>query len=158
MTEKELIQTAVKMLDMAYIPYSHFPVGAALECDDGTVYTGCNIENAAFGPTICAERTAIAKAVSEGHRSFRRIAIAGRCEQLCVPCGTCRQVPQGTQSCSQRPAMAMRRKERWPSLTALAMAVRSAQMVGPKAAFSMLQPVYTVPSSHSNAAPTGKWE
>ena len=64
----------------------------ALECDDGTVYTGCNIENAAFGPTICAERTAIAKAVSEGHRSFRRIAIAGRCEQLCVPCGTCRQV------------------------------------------------------------------
>ena len=88
MTEKELIQTAVKMLDMAYVPYSHFPVGAALECDDGTVYTGCNIENAAFGPTICAERTAIAKAVSEGHRSFRRIAIAGRCEQLCVPCGT----------------------------------------------------------------------
>ena len=83
MTEKELIQTAVKMLDMAYVPYSHFPVGAALECDDGTVYTGCNIENAAFGPTICAERTAIA---------FRRIAIAGRCEQLCVPCGTCRQV------------------------------------------------------------------
>lgn len=80
------------MLDMAYVPYSHFPVGAALECDDGTVYTGCNIENAAFGPTICAERTAIAKAVSEGHRSFRRIAIAGRCEQLCVPCGTCRQV------------------------------------------------------------------
>ena len=92
MTEKELIQTAVKMLDMAYVPYSHFPVGAALECDDGTVYTGCNIENAAFGPTICAERTAIAKAVSEGHRSFRLIAIAGRCEQLCVPCGTCRQV------------------------------------------------------------------
>ena len=82
MTEKELIQTAVKMLDMAYAPYSHFPVGAALECDDGTVYTGCNIENAAFGPTICAERTAIAKAVSEGHRSFRRVAIAGRCEQL----------------------------------------------------------------------------
>ena len=81
MTEKELIQTAVKMLDMAYAPYSHFPVGAALECEDGTVYTGCNIENAAFGPTICAERTAIAKAVSEG-----------RCEQLCVPCGTCRQV------------------------------------------------------------------
>ena len=61
MTEKELIQTAVKMLDMAYIPYSHFPVGAALECEDGTVYTGCNIENAAFGPTICAERTAIAR-------------------------------------------------------------------------------------------------
>lgn len=93
MTEKELIQTAVKMLDMAYGPLLPLPRGErALVCDDGTVYTGCNIENAAFGPTICAERTAIAKAVSEGHRSFRRIAIAGRCEQLCVPCGTCRQV------------------------------------------------------------------
>lgn len=92
MTEKELIQTAVKMLDMAYVPYSHFPVGAALECDDGTVYTGCNIENAAFGATICAERTAVSKAVSEGHRRFRRIVIAGKGDQFCVPCGTCRQV------------------------------------------------------------------
>ena len=92
MTRDELCQAAVAMLDRAYIPYSHFPVGAALECADGTVFTGCNIENAAYGCTICAERTAIAKAVSEGHRSFRRIAIAGRCEQLCVPCGTCRQV------------------------------------------------------------------
>ena len=92
MTEKELIQTAVKMLDMAYVPYSHFPVGAALECDDGTVYTGCNIENAAFGPTICAERTAVAKAVSEGHRDFVRIVVAGRSKDFCVPCGVCRQV------------------------------------------------------------------
>ena len=77
---------------MAYMPYSHFPVGAALECDDGTVYTGCNIENAAYGATICAERTAICKAVSEGHRRFRRIVIAGKSQQFCVPCGTCRQV------------------------------------------------------------------
>ena len=92
MTEKELIQTAVKMLDMAYVPYSHFPVGAALECDDGTVYTGCNIENAAFPCTICAERAAIFKAVSEGHRTFRRIVVAGRSEKFCVPCGSCRQV------------------------------------------------------------------
>ena len=92
MTEQELCRAAVAMLDRSYSPYSHFPVGAALECSDGTVFTGCNIENAAFGPTIGAERTPIAKAVSEGHRSFRRIAIAGRCEQLCVPCGTCRQV------------------------------------------------------------------
>ena len=92
MTEKELIQTAVKMLDMVYVPYSHFPVGAALECDDGTVYTGCNIENAAFGPTICAERTAVAKAVSEGHRDFVRIVVAGRSKDFCVPCGVCRQV------------------------------------------------------------------
>ena len=92
MTEKELIQTAVKMLDMAYVPYSHFPVGAALLCKDGTVFTGCNIENAAYGDTICAERTAIFKAVSEGHRDFVRIAIAGRSDDHCVPCGTCRQV------------------------------------------------------------------
>jgi cytidine deaminase len=80
------------MLDMSYSPYSHFPVGAALECGDGTVYTGCNIENAAYGATMCAERTAIFKAVSEGHRDFVRIAIAGRSEDYCVPCGTCRQV------------------------------------------------------------------
>ncbi len=92
MTEKELCRKAVDMLDMAYIPYSHFPVGAALECSDGTVYTGCNIENAAYGATMCAERTAIFKAVSEGHRDFVRIVIAGRSEDYCVPCGTCRQV------------------------------------------------------------------
>ena len=92
MTEKELCQKAIDMLDRAYIPYSHFPVGAALECADGTVFTGCNIENAAYGATICAERTAIFKAVSEGHRDFVRIAIAGRSDDYCVPCGTCRQV------------------------------------------------------------------
>ena len=94
MTEKELIQAAVEMLDKAYVPYSHFPVGAALECGDGTVYTGCNIENAAFPCTICAERAAIFKAVSEGHRTFRRIVVAGRSEKFCVPCGSCRQVMQ----------------------------------------------------------------
>ena len=92
MTEKELIQAAVEMLDKAYVPYSHFPVGAALECGDGTVYTGCNIENAAFPCTICAERAAIFKAVSEGHRTFRRIVVAGRSEKFCVPGGSCRQV------------------------------------------------------------------
>ena len=95
MTEKELIQAAVEMLDKAYVPYSHFPVGAALECGDGTVYTGCNIENAAFPCTICAERAAIFKAVSEGHRTFRRIVVAGRSEKFCVPCGSCRQVMRG---------------------------------------------------------------
>jgi cytidine deaminase len=75
----------------AYIPYSHFGVGAALECDDGTVYTGCNVENAALGCTICAERTACVKAVSEGHRRFVRIAIYGEGETYCMPCGQCRQ-------------------------------------------------------------------
>ena len=92
MTRNELKAIAISMLDRAYCPYSHFPVGAALECSDGTVFTGCNIENAAYSPTICAERTAVAKAVSEGHRDFVRIVVAGRSKDYCVPCAICRQV------------------------------------------------------------------
>ena len=92
MTERELVERAFSMLERSYVPYSHFPVGAALECADGTVFAGCNIENAAFGPSICAERTAVAKAVSEGHRDFVRIVVAGRSADFCVPCGVCRQV------------------------------------------------------------------
>ena len=77
MTELELVERAFAMLERSYVPYSHFPVGAALECADGTVFTGCNVENAAYGSTICAERTAVVKAVSEGHRDdFVRIARA----------------------------------------------------------------------------------
>lgn len=94
MTEQELCRAAIAMLGRSYSPYSHFPVGAALECSDGTVFTGCNIENAAYGLTICAERTAIFKAISEGHRDFKRIVIAGKSEDYCVPCGSCRQVMQ----------------------------------------------------------------
>ena len=94
MTEQELCRAAIAMLDRSYSPYSHCPVGAALECSDGTVFTGCNIENAAYGLTICAERTAIFKAISEGHRDFKRIVIAGKSEDYCVPCGSCRQVMQ----------------------------------------------------------------
>ncbi len=94
---KELIHLAEKAREMAYCPYSGFAVGAALLCSDGTVYTGCNIENAAFTPTVCAERTAIFKAVSEGHRDFSAIAVAGGSAgapvtQVCPPCGVCRQV------------------------------------------------------------------
>ena len=91
MTRDELCQAAVAMLDRAYIPYSHFPVGAALECADGTVFTGCNIENAAYGCTICAERTAIVKAVSEGATKFTAVAVAGE-DADAWPCGICRQV------------------------------------------------------------------
>jgi cytidine deaminase len=91
-TEQELIEKATAMLERSYSPYSHFPVGAALECEDGAVFTGCNIENASYGLTICAERTAAFKAVSEGHRKFKRIVIAGRCDDYCWPCGACRQV------------------------------------------------------------------
>ena len=92
MTDHELCGLAIGMMDRAYAPYSHFPVGAALLCGDGTVYTGCNIENAAYGDSICAERTAMFKAVSEGHRDFVRLAIAARSDDFCVPCGSCRQV------------------------------------------------------------------
>ena len=92
MTRDELKAAAVSMLERSYCPYSHFPVGAALECEDGTVYTGCNIENAGYSATVCAERTAVFKAVSEGHRRFKRIVVAGRSDSPCVPCGECRQV------------------------------------------------------------------
>ena len=91
MTDKQLLSMAQKASLNAYVPYSHFPVGVALECSDGTVYTGCNIENAAFGSTICAERTACCKAVSEGHHDFVRIAIFADSENWATPCGACRQ-------------------------------------------------------------------
>ena len=92
MTKEELCRAAWAMLDRAYAPYSHFRVGAALECGDGTVFTGCNIENAAYSPSICAERVAVSKAVSEGHRDFARIAIAADTDRFTSPCGVCRQV------------------------------------------------------------------
>ena len=92
MTDRELINKARDAAKNAYAPYSRFSVGAALECDDGTVYTGCNVENAALGCTICAERTAVCKAVSEGRRRFVRIAVYSGGNDYCVPCGTCRQV------------------------------------------------------------------
>ena len=92
-----LCRQALEMRAYSYVPYSHFHVGAALLCEDGTVYGGCNIENAAYTPTNCAERTAFFKAVSEGKRSFLAIAIAGGPEgaeklDYCPPCGVCRQV------------------------------------------------------------------
>ena len=92
MNDRELLSLAREAARNAYVPYSQFPVGAAVECADGNVFTGCNVENAAFGSTICAERTAIVKAVSEGHTEFRRIAIYGEGKNYCMPCGACRQV------------------------------------------------------------------
>lgn len=90
----ELMKQAMEARKNSYSPYSQFKVGAALLCEDGTVYTGCNIENASYSPTNCAERTAFFKAVSEGQRKFKAIAIAGGKEKLepCYPCGVCRQV------------------------------------------------------------------
>lgn len=101
MNYETLIQKAIEMLDFSYVPYSHFHVGAALLTTDGQIYTGCNIENAAYGPSNCAERTAIFKAVSEGKKSFEAIAVVGGPENdngkaeikdFCPPCGVCRQV------------------------------------------------------------------
>ena len=92
MNDRELLRIAKEASLNAYVPYSGFPVGAALECEDGTIYTGCNVENAAYGDTICAERTAVVKAVSEGQRKFVRIAIYGEGKGYCMPCGSCRQV------------------------------------------------------------------
>ena len=93
MTDTKLIQIASSMLERSYCPYSHFPVGAALLCADGTVFTGCNVENAAYGSCICAERTALVKAVSEGHqKDFVKLAVAGKGQDYCWPCGQCRQM------------------------------------------------------------------
>ena len=93
MTDQELVEKAFEMLQHSYVPYSRFPVGAALLCADGTVFTGCNVENAAYGSTICAERTAIVKAVSEGHRDdWVRLAVVGNSRDYCWPCGACRQM------------------------------------------------------------------
>jgi cytidine deaminase len=92
MTEAELIAAAKTARELAYVPYSRFPVGAALVTTDGQLFTGCNIENASFGLTNCAERTAIFKMVSEGHHSFSHIAIVGDTDGPVSPCGACRQV------------------------------------------------------------------
>ena len=94
---EEMIDLAIRQLDYSYAPYSHFHVGAALLAKNGNVYGGCNIENAAYTPTNCAERTAFFKAVSEGERSFTAIAVVGGPEgasefDWCAPCGVCRQV------------------------------------------------------------------
>ncbi len=98
--EKEIIETLIEkafgMLDYSYVPYSHYTVGAALLSLDGKIYTGCNVENIAFGPSNCAERTAFFKAVSEGQKKFSAIAVVGgpkkKVNDFCSPCGICRQV------------------------------------------------------------------
>ena len=92
---EKLMQQAKQAMKTAYAPYSGYQVGAALRCADGTVYTGCNIENAAYSVTVCAERVALYKAVSDGKRDFTALAVCGGkggvIESLCTPCGVCRQ-------------------------------------------------------------------
>ena len=92
MTDRNLIEMANNAMANSYSPYSRFKVGAAVECADGPVFTGCNVENAAFRATICAEAAAVAAAVSAGHRSFKRIAVISEGAAYCFPCGECRQI------------------------------------------------------------------
>lgn len=89
---KKLVQKAISAMKNAYTPYSHFPVGACVLSSDGCEYTGCNIENASFGLTICAERVALFKAYSEGKREIVALAIAADVDEPISPCGACRQV------------------------------------------------------------------
>jgi cytidine deaminase len=88
----QLIEAARLARERAVATYSSFKVGAALETDDGTIITGCNIENATYGLTVCAERVAVWKALSEGHRAFRRIAVVADTREPTPPCGPCRQI------------------------------------------------------------------
>ena len=96
MTPEKLCELAREAMTHAYVPYSGYQVGAALLCADGTVYQGCNIENASYSPTVCAERTAFFKAVYDGHRDFAAIAVCGGKDGVITgafpPCGVCRQV------------------------------------------------------------------
>ncbi|AEB06633.1 cytidine deaminase [Coriobacterium glomerans PW2] len=97
MDDTALVRAAIEARSQAYVPYSRFSVGAALKCADGAVYCGCNIENAAYSPSCCAERTAIFRAIFDGRREFSAIAVVGGpadepISRLCAPCGVCRQV------------------------------------------------------------------
>lgn len=118
--EKALVKAALCAMKNAYAPYSHHTVGAALLLDSGKIYTGCNIENAAFSPTVCAERTALFKAVSEGERHFKMLAVCGgknrRLSGVCPPCGVCRQALR--EFCSpEMPVLLISAKDRFERTT-----------------------------------------
>jgi cytidine deaminase len=92
MTAERLVELALQARENAYAPYSNFKVGAALEASSGKVFTGCNVENSTYGLTVCAERVALWKAISEGEREFARIAVVAQGKRLVYPCGACRQL------------------------------------------------------------------
>ena len=91
-SEKELINSATAVRENAYAPFSEFKVGSAIETDDGEIISGCNVESASYGLTVCAERVAIWKAISQGKRKIKRIAVVADTEDLTPPCGVCRQI------------------------------------------------------------------
>ena len=92
MQNTKLVEIAKKMMQYAHAPYSGYKVGAALLCEDGSVYGGCNVEGSSYGTTICAERTALVKAVSEGKKTFSILAVCSSGNDYCTPCGICRQM------------------------------------------------------------------
>ena len=91
-SDKELIDAAAEVRENAYAPFSNFRVGAALVTEDGEIFTGCNVESASYGLTVCAERVAIWKAISEGKHKIKHIAVVADTEELTPPCGVCRQI------------------------------------------------------------------
>ena len=91
-TKDELVKAATEVRERAYAPYSNFKVGAAVRTKEGKIYTGCNVESASYGLTVCAERVAIWKAVSEGEKEFEQVAVVADTEELTPPCGVCRQI------------------------------------------------------------------
>ena len=90
--QEELVEKAKKVREIAYAPFSNFKVGAAVETEEGEIFTGCNVESASYGLTVCAERVAIWKAVSEGKKKFKQIAVVADTAELTPPCGVCRQI------------------------------------------------------------------
>lgn len=92
MEYSKLVEKAIEMMKYSHAPYSGFRVGAALLCEDGSVYGGCNVEGSSYGNTICAERTALVKAVSEGKKNFSALAVCASTDDICTPCGICRQM------------------------------------------------------------------
>ena len=112
-----LIEKAIEAREAAYTPYSNFKVGAAVLTEDGTIYSGCNIENASYGATNCAERTAIFKAVSEGHKTIKAIAVIGDTKAYTYPCGICRQVMLEFAESGDIPVIIIKNKEEFITKT-----------------------------------------
>ena len=92
MENSKLVDKAIEMMKFSHAPFSGYEVGAALLCKDGTVFGGCNVEGSSYGNTICAERTALVKAVSEGKKDFEALAVCASTDEICTPCGICRQM------------------------------------------------------------------
>ncbi|AYE33355.1 cytidine deaminase [Clostridium septicum] len=113
MNYNELIQKAIEARELAYCPYSNFKVGAAALFENGEIYTGCNIENASFGGTNCAERTAIFKGVSEGNKKLKALALIGDIKSFTYPCGICRQVISEFVESEDTPIIIIKNKEEY---------------------------------------------